>query len=91
MLRIIKYNGKLILSVPLEKFENDNRPRRWRASEIEGKYQPLYPIKTRKSAIGTDMLIAQEFSKNLKEIFGRWSNQPVQIIEARNEEEERAS
>lgn len=83
MLRVLKFGGTLIISIPTKEFINDDRAKRWRASEIEGRYQPLYPVKYRKSAINTDMLIALEFSKNIEEIFGRWAMQPVDIIDIR--------
>lgn len=80
-LRVLKLDGKLVLSVPVKKFVNDDRSKRSRSTEIEGQFQPLYPQKFRKSAFGSDMLVALEFSKNLDQIFGRWANQPVKIID----------
>jgi len=81
LVRVLKVGGKIILSVPVKTFVRDNRSKRWRASEIEGRYQPLYPQKLRKSAIGTEMLIALEFSKDIKQAFGRWANQPVKVFD----------
>jgi SAM-dependent methyltransferase len=81
MVRVLKDNGILIVSIPQKRFMKDSRAKRWRASEIAEKYQPLYPAKYRESALNTKMLIALEFSKNVEEIISRWVKQPVQLVD----------